>query len=276
MDKFQTPVLNAQNALKLGIFGINLRGGVTLADVEGNVRGTWEENLRLARWADRLGVDAIVPIARWRGYGGAANLGDRSFETFTWATGLMAATERIQAFATMHVPLAHPVMVAKMAATADHVSGGRFGLNIVAGWHTEQLAMFGVGQREHDERYEVADEWARVLKQLWTTRGEADFHGRFFDGGGRGRRRGGRARRRARALERPGVGALQAAAGSARPGFIAPQNAGARGAGFHRLEDRVLARGLAGELRADPAAVEDEHAIADGGELVEIGRGEQH
>jgi FMNH2-dependent dimethyl sulfone monooxygenase len=96
-------------------------------------RGSWEENLRLARWADRLGLDAIVPIARWRGYGGEANLGDRSFETFTWATGLLAATRRIQVFATMHVPLGHPLAVAKMGATADHISGGRFGLNIVAG-----------------------------------------------------------------------------------------------------------------------------------------------
>jgi dimethylsulfone monooxygenase len=181
MEKFRTPVLNDENSLKLGIFGINLRGGVTLADVEGNVQGTWEENLRLARWADRLGLDAVVPIARWRGYGGTANLGDRSFETFTWATGLTAATERIQAFATIHVPLAHPVMVAKMAATADHISGGRLGLNIVAGWHTEELAMFGLDQREHDERYAVADEWAQVLKQLWTTEGEADFRGRWFD-----------------------------------------------------------------------------------------------
>ena len=174
-------MLSAENALKIGIFGINLRGGVTLADVEGNIAGTWEENLRLVRWADRIGVDAVVPIARWRGYGGAANLGDRSFETFTWATGLMARTRRIQAFATMHVPLAHPVMVAKMAATADHVSGGRLGLNIVAGWHSEELAMFGLDQREHDERYEVADEWAEVLEQLWTVEGETDFHGRFFD-----------------------------------------------------------------------------------------------
>jgi FMNH2-dependent dimethyl sulfone monooxygenase len=106
MEKFRTPVLNGDNALKLGIFGINLRGGVTLADVEGKVQGTWDENVRLAQWADRLGLDAVVPIARWRGYGGAANLGDRSFETFTWATGLMAATTRIQAFATIHVPLA--------------------------------------------------------------------------------------------------------------------------------------------------------------------------
>src|SRR3954449_13556455 len=41
--------------------------------------------------------------------------------------------------------------------------------------------MFGLGQREHDERYAVADEWAQVLKQLWTTPGEVDFHGRWFD-----------------------------------------------------------------------------------------------
>src|SRR4051795_4432573 len=41
--------------------------------------------------------------------------------------------------------------------------------------------MFGLGQREHDERYAVADDWAQVLKQLWTTHGETDFHGRYFD-----------------------------------------------------------------------------------------------
>src|SRR3954469_13541323 len=175
MDKLATPVLSPENALKLGIFAINLRGGVTLADVEGKLEGTWDENLRLARRADRLGLDAVVPIARWRGDGGDANLGDRSFATVTWATGLLAATRRIQVFATMHVPLGHPVAVAKMGATVDHVSGGRFGLNVVAGWNTEELAMFGVTQKEHDERYRVADEWAQALKQLWTVEGERDF-----------------------------------------------------------------------------------------------------
>jgi|HubBroStandDraft_6_1064221.scaffolds.fasta_scaffold20099_2 FMNH2-dependent dimethyl sulfone monooxygenase len=181
VDKFGQPVLNDENELKLALFGINLRGGVTLSDVEGKAEATWEENKRLAQHADRLGLDAIVPVARWRGYGGASNLGERSFETFTWASGLLAATQRIQVFATFHVPLAHPVLAAKMVATADHVSGGRFGLNIVAGWYAQELAMFGLAQKEHDERYEVADEWAQVLKQLWTVEGEHDFRGRYFD-----------------------------------------------------------------------------------------------
>jgi alkanesulfonate monooxygenase SsuD/methylene tetrahydromethanopterin reductase-like flavin-dependent oxidoreductase (luciferase family) len=180
VDKFRRPVLGDENALKLAVFGINLRGGVTLSDVDGKIEATWEENLRIARHADRIGLDAIVPVARWRGYGGRSNLGLRSFETFTWATGLLASTQRIMVFATFHVPLAHPVLAAKMVATADHVSGGRFGLNIVAGWYADELAMFGLSQREHDERYEVADEWTAALKQLWTVEGERDFHGRYF------------------------------------------------------------------------------------------------
>jgi alkanesulfonate monooxygenase SsuD/methylene tetrahydromethanopterin reductase-like flavin-dependent oxidoreductase (luciferase family) len=181
VDKFRQPVLNDENQLKLALFGINLRGGVTLSDVEGKAEATWEENRRLAVHADRLGLDAIVPVARWRGYGGASNLGERSFETFTWASGLLAATRRIQVFATFHVPLAHPVLAAKMVTTADHVSGGRFGLNIVAGWYAQELAMFGLAQKEHDERYEVADEWTQVLKALWTVEGEQDFRGHYFD-----------------------------------------------------------------------------------------------
>jgi len=181
VDKFNQPVLGDENKLKLALFGINLRGGVTLSDVKGKIEAEWDENLRLARHADRIGLDAIVPVARWRGYGGDSNLGDRSFETFTWASGLLASTERIMVFATFHVPLAHPVLAAKMSATADHISGGRFGLNIVAGWYTAELSMFGLTQREHDERYEVADEWAQALKQLWTAEGERDFKGRYYD-----------------------------------------------------------------------------------------------
>ncbi len=41
--------------------------------------------------------------------------------------------------------------------------------------------MFGLTQKDHDERYAVADEWAQVLKQLWTLEGEHDFRGQYFD-----------------------------------------------------------------------------------------------
>ena len=122
VDKFRQPVLNDENQLKLALFGINLRGGVTLSDVEGKVEATWEENRRLAQHADRLGLDAIVPVARWRGYGGDSNLGERSFETFTWATGLLAATER-----TFTLFTSLRLLFARNPRSTARVTGSMFG-----------------------------------------------------------------------------------------------------------------------------------------------------
>lgn len=180
VDKWSTPVLGEQNRLKLATFATNMRGSVTLANVEGKVVGSWQESLRLAQHADRIGFDAVIPVARWRGFGGAANLSNRSFEPFTWATALLARTERVQVFATVHVPILHPMLAAKMSATADHVSGGRFGVNVVAGWFPEEFAMFGLTQKEHAERYVYADEWTTLLKQLWTGDGPRDFRGKYI------------------------------------------------------------------------------------------------
>jgi alkanesulfonate monooxygenase SsuD/methylene tetrahydromethanopterin reductase-like flavin-dependent oxidoreductase (luciferase family) len=97
----------------------------------------------------------------------------------TWACGLLAATQRITIFGTVHAPLFHPVIAAKEFVTADHIGQGRFGLNIVAGWNEDEFAMFGVQQREHADRYEFAQEWIDVVKRAWTE-DEFDFDGKFF------------------------------------------------------------------------------------------------
>ena len=75
---------------------------------------------------------------------------EATFETLTWATGLLAATKRITVFGTVHAPLFHPIMAAKQMVTADHVGDGRFGLNVVVGWNEGEFDMFGVDQREHE------------------------------------------------------------------------------------------------------------------------------
>lgn len=180
VDKWSTPMLNDENRFKLATFGTNMRGALTLSNVEGKIHASWEETLRLAQHADRIGFDAAIPVQRWRGFGGQFNLSSRSFEPFTWATAVLASTKRIQSFATVQVPVIHPVMAAKMAVTADHVSGGRFGINLVAGWFPEEFAMFGLTQREHEARYAYADEWATLLKRLWTEDVPFDFEGEYI------------------------------------------------------------------------------------------------
>src|SRR4051794_23341976 len=175
------PMLGSRNRFKLAVFGSNDDRGLVMTTAEGPPNAVWEECVRIAQTADRIGLEAIIPLARWKGYGGTHNLGARVFESFTWAAGIAQATDQLQVFATLHVPTIHPVAAAKMGATVDHISGGRFALNIVAGWQPEEIAMFGSAQREHDERHAVAHEWAEILEQLWTTDGELDYSGEFFN-----------------------------------------------------------------------------------------------
>lgn len=180
VEKASRPVLGSANRFKLAVFGVNDDRGLVMTTAPGPPQATWAESTHIAREAERLGFEALIPLARWRGYGGSHNLGSRVFETFTWAAGLSAITERMQVFATVLVPTVHPVLAAKMATTIDHVSGGRFGLNVVAGWQASEIAMFGAEQREHDERYAVSDEWIGLVKRLWTEEGSFDFDGRFY------------------------------------------------------------------------------------------------
>ena len=174
------PMLDSANRFKLAVFGLNVSGGQSATSAEGVLQGgDWGEVRSLALQADAAGFDALIPIARWKGYGGPTNWNDRCFETFTWAAGLAAITRRIQVFATVQVPTVHPVRAAKEAVTVDHISGGRFGLNLVAGWNAGETRMFGHDLRPHEERYDVADEFATLLKRLWTEE-TFDFDGKYF------------------------------------------------------------------------------------------------
>jgi alkanesulfonate monooxygenase SsuD/methylene tetrahydromethanopterin reductase-like flavin-dependent oxidoreductase (luciferase family) len=171
----------SQNRFQLAVFGVNVSHGCTISSAEHGIEVDWAESVRLARKADDLGLEAIIPVCRWKGFGGESEFNHRTFETYTWAAGLAQATHRIHVFATTAVQSIHPVLAAKQAVTIDHISGGRFGLNVVAGWNTHEVAMFGGTQYAHDERYALTDEWMRLIKDLWTRDGEFSFQGRYFD-----------------------------------------------------------------------------------------------
>jgi alkanesulfonate monooxygenase SsuD/methylene tetrahydromethanopterin reductase-like flavin-dependent oxidoreductase (luciferase family) len=167
------------NALKIGLFGANCSSSRTATLVPERWSASWPDCLKLARLADDAGIDFLLPIGRWKGYGGESDFHGTTLETITWASGLLAATEHITIFGTVHAPLFHPLIAAKEMVTADHIGGGRFGLNLVAGWNEGEFAMFGVAQREHEERYEFAEEWIQVIKRAWSGE-EFDFDGRYF------------------------------------------------------------------------------------------------
>src|SRR6266481_758149 len=168
------------NTLKIGIFGANCSSGRSATKVPERWSASWPDCLALARLADEAGLDFMLPIARWKGYGGATEFHGHSLETMTWAAGLLAATERITVFGTVHAPLFNPVIAAKEFVTADHIGEGRFGLNLVAGWNEGEFEMFGVRQRDHAARYAFAQEWLDAVKRAWAEPGAFDVAGQFL------------------------------------------------------------------------------------------------
>jgi alkanesulfonate monooxygenase SsuD/methylene tetrahydromethanopterin reductase-like flavin-dependent oxidoreductase (luciferase family) len=172
--------LHSANRLKLGLFGANCSSGRAVTLVPERWSGGWEDNLRLAQMADDAGIDFMLPIGRWKGYGGDTDYQGATLETVTWAAGLLARTKRLTVFGTVHAPLIHPVIAAKEFVTADHIGAGRFGLNLVCGWNEGEFEMFGVAQRDHETRYEYAAEWLSAVKAMWSRAEEFDFDGRFI------------------------------------------------------------------------------------------------
>jgi len=168
------PLYNGQK-LKLGVFSINCSNGVNISHAPTTHSITWQHQLEIARRADAMGFELLLPVARWRGFGGTTDFNGESFETYTWAAGLAQATKSIMVAATSHVPTIHPIVAAKQATTIDHISNGRFALNLVMGWFTPEMQMFDGTQRAHDDRYRYGAEWLTIVKRLWTEEEPFDF-----------------------------------------------------------------------------------------------------
>lgn len=170
----------ASNRLKLGVFGPNMSSGLASTKVPERWSGSWSDNLALVRMVDESGLEFILPVGRWKGYGGETNPHGATFETLAWAVGMLGASRRVTVFATVHVPLIHPVFAAKMCVTADHVGEGRFGLNVVCGSHTDEFEMFDAAERPSEEAYAYGAEWLDIVLRLWAEDAPFDYDGRFF------------------------------------------------------------------------------------------------
>lgn len=167
------------NRFKLGLFRMNCAGGLAITRAPERWPAHWDGIAKAAVMADAAGLELILPLARWRGYGGRMDNAAWSFETLTQGAALAAVTKHTAIFVTVHVPLVHPVFAAKAVATIDHVSHGRVGLNIVCGWNKDEFDMFGLDMVDHDARYDQGYEWFEIFSRL--IRGERFDHvGRFY------------------------------------------------------------------------------------------------
>lgn len=142
---------------------------------------TFDYNARVAQRADRLGFDTIL-VAE-------LNLNDIRghdapvLEAWTTISALASITRRIRLMAAIRPGFRLPQIVAKMAANIDHISRGRFELNLVSAWWKEEMQMYTGAWLDHAERYRRSAEFARVMKEMWT-RDKTEFEGRFYQARG--------------------------------------------------------------------------------------------
>lgn len=92
-----------------------------------------------------------------------------SLEAWSTAAALAAVTDSIEIMTAVRPNFHNPAVTAKMASTIDHISNGRFTLNVVSAWWQEEARQYGGAFTEHDERYDRTDEFLQVLKGIADT-----------------------------------------------------------------------------------------------------------
>jgi alkanesulfonate monooxygenase SsuD/methylene tetrahydromethanopterin reductase-like flavin-dependent oxidoreductase (luciferase family) len=234
--------------LRIGTFGSNKEGGMALTKAPTRLRAEWAETLWAAQTADALGFEAIVPVSRWKDQAGSNSIFSRVFDTITWAAGIAASTRHAVVFSTIDMGLVHPVIAAKQLSTIDHISGGRAAANVVAGWNRPEAEMFGREMLEHDARYDSADEWITIVKELWSAPelAEVDFEGRYYQ-----MKRG---LCEPKPLQKPYPPIMNAGSSERAHPFIA-QHADLAFAPSARLDDLQTARSMIDVLKSKAAAV---------------------
>jgi pyrimidine oxygenase len=166
---------------ELGVFLPVIRNGWVISTAAPQYEPSYADNKAMTLLAERLGFGFVLTAVKYKGFGGPTGHWDSALESFEVMAALAEATSRIQLFGSVAVPTIHPAITARRAATIDHISNGRFGLNIVSGWQKDEYVSLGLwpGDEHFARRYDYSREYVKVMKLLWTER-DVDFDGDFF------------------------------------------------------------------------------------------------
>ncbi len=147
-----------------------VRTDAAMADAVDDLRtpgagGDVDKSFRIAvdvvRRAEALGFETTLIAERHLG---------PDLEAWMLTAAMIAHTTRIELMCAVHPGIVSPQLAAKMGASLDRISGGRFAVNIVNGWYEKEFDVFGNGGwlDQSDARYRRMAEFVDVMKGLWT------------------------------------------------------------------------------------------------------------
>lgn len=173
------PLFSSKNKIKLGLFCLN---GSTpqMSKAPEKYFPVWSKGLDLMRQADKAGLEAMVSVSNWRStIDDPYHPSHQELEPFTWCAAMAACSTYPAIITTFHVQLTHPAFIAKASATIDQISGGRAGLNFVAGSSDSIFSQFGLHVEDPETRYAHTEEVINIVRKFWESEDGFDYDGTF-------------------------------------------------------------------------------------------------
>jgi F420-dependent oxidoreductase-like protein len=146
--------------------------------IEGQEGVTWPQWQALAAACEEHGVPALFRSDHYLPLDGHRERG--VLDAWGTVTALAATTTTLR-LGTLVSPATfrHPSVLAKLAVTADQISGGRIELGLGAGWHEGEHAAYGLPFAGTRERMDVFAEQLEIVRGLWGA-GELSFEGPHY------------------------------------------------------------------------------------------------
>ena len=170
--------------LTLGLFLPMQEGAWSPSTAPRSTSWTFDYIAHCTGRAEELGFDLVFGLAQWLGkggYGGEMHFREHEVDPIIANAALSSLTKSIVLINTVHILYAwHPLHLAKFGAAMDHISAGRWGINVVTGYKPSEYRMFGLEPIEHDHRYVMADEFTTIMERLWSEDDELTFDGKFW------------------------------------------------------------------------------------------------
>lgn len=137
----------------------------------------WAHVLDLARHLEATGWDGLWFPDHFMSMGDS---GHDLLECWTVLAGLATTVPRVRIGSLVSGnTYRHPAVLANVAATVDHMSGGRLVVGIGGGWQRNEHAAYGIEFFDTGERLRRLGEACQVLRQLFT-HDRSTFEGRYY------------------------------------------------------------------------------------------------
>ncbi|WP_213880968.1 LLM class flavin-dependent oxidoreductase [Pseudomonas sp. dw_358] len=153
--------------MQFSTWATSASGSFLRAKVDQVTDWSYGYNLALSQAAEAAGFFGILFPVRYSAPHTKAAALDGQLDPMTLAAAVAAQTTTLRLITAILPGFVPAATMAKVGATLDQISHGRWHINLVTGWFKEEQQSLSVPWVDHADRYRRSEEYLQVLKGLW-------------------------------------------------------------------------------------------------------------